>query len=131
MPPSVNNYYATIKIGGRLRRIKSRDANAYEAAMRRWAFTFLDSIKRAKEFLKGLTPGMVLALHVDFFFPREKIFTKKNTPKRNDTSNRIKALHDQICMILGIDDCYIFDGSFTKRVGLEGCSLRLEFVTVL
>ena len=63
-----------------------------------------------------LVAGSRRFIHVDtvFYMLRGRILCKDGTPKRNDTSNRIKALHDALAQILGIDDSYFFSGSYDK-----------------
>ena len=67
-----------------------------------------------------LAAGPRRFIHVDtvFYMLRGRILCKDGNPKRNDTSNRIKALHDALAKILGIDDSYFFSGSYDK-LGVE------------
>lgn len=60
-------------------------------------------------------------LHVDaiFKFHEKNILTKDGKPQRNDTSNRIKALHDVLAAILGIDDSYFWSLACDKKVTLD------------
>lgn len=55
-------------------------------------------------------------IHIDtvFFMLSSRILCKDGKPKRNDTSNRLKALHDAIGQILGIDDSYFWSCSCDK-----------------
>ena len=65
----------------------------------------------------------------DFWFLRENVLTQKGLPKRNDVSNRIKALHDQLSQLLGIDDCWFWGVTACKRVLRPG--KRIEYVDVI
>lgn len=46
---------------------------------------------------------------------KKSILKKDGTPKRNDTSNRIKALEDVLSKLLGIDDKWFWAGTYDKR----------------
>lgn len=40
------------------------------------------------------------------FLKRSRILTQKNTVKMFDTSNRIKALHDELAKLISVDDSH-------------------------
>lgn len=61
-----------------------------------------------------LSKGHTLEFHATFFFAHKRIWTLKNTPKKMDVSNRIKALHDCVSSLLGIDDSVFFRISAEK-----------------
>jgi Holliday junction resolvase RusA-like endonuclease len=65
----------------------------------------LTTLVRSKQFI-----------HIDtiFYMHRSRILCKDGSPKRNDTSNRLKALHDALAQILGIDDSYFWSVSADK-----------------
>jgi len=48
--------------------------------------------------------------------PNHAIYTKKNTVKKLDATNRIKVTHDMLAEMIGIDDCYFSSGPVEKVV---------------
>lgn len=128
MPPSSNNLYATIMIKGRPVRVKSKGLRMFEKEMAEWAMTHRESLNLAKEFAKKLQKGQVIEVHKKFIFNRSSIITLKNKPKKNDTSNRIKAIEDTLAKLIGIDDSYFWSGSYDK-VG-STLEIQREFVDI-
>ncbi len=114
-PPSVNRLY----IYGNRRVQKSNEYRNYETEVAFWRSANPDQVKKAAEFAKHLGDQVI---HVDatFHMLRKNVLCKNGKPKKNDTSNRIKALHDVIsASIIEIDDSYFFSGSFDK-VAIDG-----------
>lgn len=72
-------------------------------------------------------------MHVDtvFFMLRGRILCKDGTPRRNDTSNRLKALHDVLAEILGIDDSFFFSGSYDKVAVDDESKVGVDIVMVV
>ena len=58
--------------------------------------------------------GQVLAIFCDLRLHRETIWTKANAPKRYDAPNRLKALHDTLSKLIGIDDKVFFQTIIEK-----------------
>lgn len=113
LPPSSNNMYANARRGGRMKSAKMR---LWERDFAVWALENAQALARARQLLKlRLTAGSVLAINSTFFFQRSRILCKDGTPKRNDTSNYLKALHDALAEALQIDDAWFFDGMMRKR----------------
>lgn len=122
LPPSVNELYATV---GR-RRVKSIPYKRFEDQLRIWMMTNHDQLQLAWSLSMNTGPNNFLHVDCRFHMMRGNILCKDRTPKRNDTSNRIKALHDALSQILGIDDSYFWSGTFDKvavddpsKVGVE------------
>jgi len=88
----------------------------YERMVDHWCAINPSMLADAREFCGRLVSGEAFRIDCTFFFPRSSVLTKKNTVKKNDTSNRLKALHDKISEALGIDDSLFFDGSFEKKI---------------
>lgn len=116
MPPSANKLYTEAhhfnpKMRGR---VKSRALKEYEAQVKIWMYRNVPALELARMALAGLKAGE--ALHIDrmFYFEPSAILTKTGKPKRNDTSNRIKALDDALTQLLWIDDCFFWSGSENK-----------------
>ena len=99
---------------------KTKAYQNYEKAVYNWLVMNMPQVKAAREYAKGLGEGV---FHVDATFNmlRKSVVCLNGKPKRNDTSNRLKALHDMLSsIILGIDDSYFWSGSFSKQVIEEG-----------
>lgn len=122
----MNHAYATAYVGGRQIRVKSKEMRLWERQFMAWAMQHTLAIRYGKEWLEK-NPGKLLDIQCDFYFQRRSIFTLDGKPKRNDTSNRLKALHDQVATALAIDDSLFFDGRFRKRMLKNGSS---DFVNV-
>jgi Holliday junction resolvase RusA-like endonuclease len=113
LPPSSNNCYANGRRGGRFKSLKMR---LWERDFATWAIEYAQTFAIARSLLAPrLKPGMVLAVHCTFYFKRSRILTKDGRPKKNDTSNYLKGLHDALSGALGIDDSWFFDGTMRKR----------------
>lgn len=114
IPPSSNASYRPARIGktGRMRFVSTNALIVWKNQMDHWSLRYAQDIRKAQEWSKQEN-----LFHVDceFYFPYDRVYTKKGKPRKFDTSNLLKALHDKVCQILEIDDCLIFDGSFKKR----------------
>ena len=110
LPPSANGLYKSV---GR-RRAKSSDYLAFERSAIAWMRWHTIEIDEARELTLLTGPNRYIHIDCVFYMLRERIICKSGLPKKNDTSNRLKALHDALSQILGIDDCYFFSGSFDK-----------------
>lgn len=113
MPPSANELYFEPAKG---RRAKTMQYKKYEGLVQFWMYKNGYQIQNARLIMQKRTNDEAFHIETNFYFLKNKILTKNNTPKKNDTSNRIKALHDVLSQVLGIDDCLFFDGSFSKRI---------------
>lgn len=101
LPPTSNKQYAII----RGRYVKTADSRKFDHDCENWAFIYRTRIDRIKSSLGLLIDnGKQLSVYCIYVFHRNRIFTKKGTLKKVDTSNRNKALHDNLARILGIDD---------------------------
>lgn len=110
VPPSVNALYRF----GHGKVHKSKSYKEYERSVYAWINANQAQVKGVREFLKDISP-YVLDVSAMFYMPRTEIVCLDGRPKRNDTSNRLKALHDALsAAILGIDDCYFWSGGFNK-----------------
>lgn len=113
MPPTSNSQY-TIARG---RFIPAKGLKQYKAAMMAWAFKEAANTRVDRRIIsEWLGQGLALECRAVFFFYRKNLFTKKQMPKRIDVSNRIKACHDEVAKILGIDDSLFFKISAEKAV---------------
>lgn len=116
MPPTSNNMYRTGRLhSGKIGRFKSADTRRWEADVANWALKHSADLIRIRGWIRSeVTLGKVLDVHTRFWFHRSKIVSKKGTPKRLDTTNRIKGVHDILARLLEVDDSYFWHGSFEK-----------------
>jgi Holliday junction resolvase RusA-like endonuclease len=120
IPPSANALWTPIKKG---KMVRSAQYNVYERMVIHWANFNQTSLNMARILTTKLQPGQAIHIERTYYFPREQVLTKetkktKSRPKRNDTSNRIKAADDAISALIGIDDCYFWDGTH-KKVAID------------
>lgn len=118
MPPSMNHAYASVELAGVQRRVKGQAMKDYERDVATWALANSSTVRQVRDILKEALRDRTKRLGIasDFWFQREHILTQAGLPKRNDVSNRIKALHDQLSQLLGIDDCWFWGLTACKRV---------------
>ncbi len=126
VPPSVNQLHRFVN--GRV--IKSKAYNDYERAVFKWITTNQEQVKSVRDFLKDLGE-YVLDVSAVFHMEKKSIVCLNGKPKRNDTSNRLKALHDALSTaILGIDDCYFWSCSADKVVGDDHVEITIRLRTI-
>jgi hypothetical protein len=113
MPPSVNQLYAWSPRAGRM--VKSKLCGAYERTVGKWILTNGSQLEQLRLFTKDLG-AYVFDVDAMFYMERKAIICKDGKPKKNDTSNRIKALHDVLSSIVGVDDSYFWSLSADKQV---------------
>lgn len=123
-PPSVNRLYAYK--AGRVR--KTQEYRSYEREVSGWAIRNQPTIKELRAFFVEIGP---LVIHVDSVFNMSKssILCLNGKPKRNDTSNMIKALHDVLAAVIGVDDSYFWSGAFNK-VAITDSAVTEDYVDI-
>ena len=107
LSPSSNAMYASVN--GRL--IKSAEARRYEASVDMYG---LKEFKVLDQFKETIKPTDVFHVDMYFIFTKDRLVSKKDTIKRLDATNRLKASHDGLSKILGVDDCRFITGSYHK-----------------
>lgn len=130
MPPSSNNAYINSESGGR---VKARSTREYQDTVKWWAIQNAHQMNRLRDWVLMLPPKHAIRLDRMFNFMPHKILTKNGEPKRNDTTNRIKLLDDAVSALIGIDDCYFWNGYVDKSPiiveGLQECvDLHFGFI---
>jgi Holliday junction resolvase RusA-like endonuclease len=107
MPPTSNHQY--IPMNGRL--IMGPELRTYKnQEFPYWAMKYRPIINTAKALIaEWLAQGKVFDVEMTVYFEHEKLFTKKNLPKKLDGSNRLKSFHDCLADVLGVDDSYFFN----------------------
>lgn len=129
IPPSANELYAFSRQAGRM--IKTREYRNYEKAVYSWLTTNPEQIKGIREFLTDIGDS-VIDISSHFHMPKKSIICLNGKPKRNDTSNRIKALHDALSsIILGVDDRYFWSGTFNKVVADDKSNGHVQIILKL
>lgn len=119
LPPSMNNAYPTNRYGVRF---KSKDYRQWEKDLKVWALLNHSLVKEAIEAFSIVRENHIVQIDTHYFFPWKQVVTLKNTPKKNDTSNRLKILHDGIADLIKLDDSYFWHGSFTKTAIPPECN---------
>lgn len=115
MPPTSNHNYSIIRRSKRLAFVSSKKLCDYKLEMMTYRglnYHFIQSAQ--KQILKWqlLTPK--ISIHCNFYFHHQRLFTKQDTIKKLDVSNRLKAIHDAIAELLEIDDSSFFEISAAK-----------------
>lgn len=106
LPPTSNNLYSSVN--GRL--IKSKIARLYEFEVFNYSLRNINLINKIKnDFI-----NCELKIDTYFIFNKKRLISKENNLKKIDASNRIKACHDSLSKITGIDDKNIISGHFEK-----------------
>jgi hypothetical protein len=109
MPPSLNNSYINVRGVGR---VASKELINYKTALRVWGFDKQD----VSYYLAKQLRDQLIRIDLKFFFARKRVITKLNTVKKNDVSNRIKAIEDGLCSIFDTDDKYVFSITAEKMI---------------
>jgi hypothetical protein len=91
--------------------IKSVEGRKYDASVEMYK---LREFRILEEFSKLVKPTDVFNVDMYFVFARDRLVSKKETIKKLDATNRLKASHDGLSKILGIDDCRFITGSYHK-----------------
>ena len=127
MSPSSNSQYKVIRRGGKNYFVASAELQKFKRQMEFYKRQNLKTIQDAKELVNSwLKNGYKLEIKTYFYFEYSHIFTQKGYPKKLDVSNRIKALHDCFCDMLGIDDSLFFAVVAIKKTVEIGYSERVD-----
>lgn len=111
LPPSENQIYMNLPGRGRC---ATKELKDYKKACSEW---YLGADLKIKQAIRShKLHGHILRIDSQLYFARERIYTKDGRIKKMDVANRLKALHDQICEMIGIDDSQFFEVVIEKRV---------------
>lgn len=132
LPPSMNNVYSNAAGRGR---VKNSAYKSYEAQVQWWMLHNAQALNSVREWAKTVPAGHGFRLDRLFHFLPHRILTKAGTPRKNDTTNRIKVLDDVLAKILWIDDSLFWSGSEDKcpiptQGMVEGVDVRFSFVNL-
>jgi hypothetical protein len=125
LPPSVNELYTNISMQGRPGRVKSKAYVEYCRAMDDWAWANMAQLRPLRAWVQTLHPNDLIRVDCLFLHDKKSILCANGKPKKNDTSNRLKAALDLVAGLLHIDDCRFWAGGFDKAVGPEGMVLKM------
>lgn len=107
LPNSINRQN-TISWQSR-RIIKSNEARLFDSQVEEYIYKNKQSLSKKAELIqKWISEGYYLEVNIDFYFKKDRVFTKKGTPKKIDHNNFIKKTLDAACKALNFDDSLIF-----------------------
>lgn len=109
MSPTSNTLYTPINS----RLVKSNAGRMYEQKVLFWSM----SKRRLLEEIATNFKSKPLRVDCTFVFPKSRLVTKKDTLKKIDYSNRLKASMDMLAKIINIDDSYFVCGMAKKACG--------------
>lgn len=116
MSPSSNSQYALIRRGTKTFFVSSSELQTYKRHMAAYKRQNLAHVNAVQKQMQGwLVGGMKLGIKTVFHFERSRLFTQKETIKKLDVSNRIKAVHDCFCTMVKIDDSNFFEVIALKK----------------
>lgn len=128
MPPSSNNQYILVRRGGKTFHVASGKLKAYQNVMNSYPYRKEKTFKRdQKQILDWIAEGKKLQVDALFFFHKKSLFTLDGRVKKMDVSNRLKALHDALSTLMGVDDSLFFRVVAEK---IQGDEEKAESVTV-
>lgn len=112
-PPTTNNLFKNFVRNGKMLRVTTDDYKEYK---KEFAEVISDkkyekSINKVQSYVEQ---NYTLKLSLTFYFNRKQVFCKDGSLKKNDVTNRIKAIEDCLCDALGIDDKQFFFVSCAK-----------------
>lgn len=116
LSPQSNNMYRNLRFGGR---VKSTELKQFERAVCVWADKREPLLKTIRTELELVVARREwIRVHTFFCLPHRMIFTKgkkaKSVFQKWDASNRIKATHDALSTVLGLDDRHFAVGAAEK-----------------
>jgi hypothetical protein len=125
VPPSANGLYKSVMLKRpnrkpTMRRVKTREYVIYSNQMQHWRLQNHRGVRALNAWILATfpeRPGAQPLIWLDRFFHlhRSTLWTQKNTVKKYDVTNRIKALDDELTKIIELDDCLIWGGSEEKN----------------
>lgn len=123
MPPRQSELLTNQFGGGKTWRTDSKIYKEYKAKVLTWTLTRAVKIKEIRELLEYEMQPQRLQLVVDSYFgmtPADYWF-KNGTVRNLDATNYIKALHDSLVNVLGVDDRYYAVGACEKVLLPKTC----------
>lgn len=130
MPPTSNHMYHLVRRGPKTYHVPSSELKKFQNAMVIYPIT-RPYIPNYRKLIKNWVDlKYKLQIHCGFYFRRDRLYTKEGKFKKLDVSNRLKAAHDGVAKMLGIDDSAFFRISAEKynymNVGEEMFSVEIS-----
>lgn len=108
-PPSTNQLHSDFVRRGVINRCRSPRYNEYKRDFAGYILRRSLQFEEARsEVQKWFGENMVCAIEFTFYYNKKALYTVDGKVKRNDVSNRIKALEDCFFEALNIDDRFVF-----------------------
>lgn len=124
IPPS--NNHRLMPSRGRL--IKTPEFRAYDQKIELWILRNRLKVEEIRGHVEHwIKSGFALSIEMDFYFPVQKLITKKGEPKRIDIDSREKVVQDSLAKIIGQDDKCIIE-KLTKKILQQSSD---EYVDIL
>lgn len=121
MPPSINQQL--MPAWAQRRFIKTKEAREFDSQFEAWMWENKSELKYASASVRDLaSKGNILALDLNFYFPEDQLFTKKDTIKQLDLNNRMKSAIDAVSKAIGVDDSIFFSHLAQKMVSQDKLS---------
>jgi Holliday junction resolvase RusA-like endonuclease len=109
-PPSSNQLRGSFfdRDKRKMRHYDTAIYKAYKSSCEAWAWKEFKNLRNVKPALQSYLKDhqTVLSIATYFVFRHENLWTREGKLQEVDTSNRIKACHDELAKHLGIDDRY-------------------------
>lgn len=129
MPPTVNKQLTRARFHRGF--IKTPVARLFDVEVDQFHKSNMDDIVKLAGLMQDyLAKGFGFTVQTTFYFPESKILTKKGNLKKIDASNRIKATHDALSKMIGVDDQYFIGGSFDKQINKVSPETKPEFSNI-
>lgn len=96
--------------------VSTRDLKTYKDEMTKWAMMNSLTVSNARRVcMENLMQDKFFHIETYLLFKHEKLFIKSGDCRRIDASNFTKAIHDQIALLIGIDDRYFWSEKTVKK----------------
>ncbi len=122
IPPSSNHQYFLARRGSKTYHVSSEELKRFKKNMQYVPYLDDSFESNKKLVLQMVENKQRLEIKALFRFHHYNLYTKSGEFKKMDVSNRLKALHDQLCKLLGIDDSLFFKVSAEKIV----CDIKVS-----
>lgn len=127
--PPIGNH-RLLPHNGRL--IKSPESRVFDQKIRHYFIKLRSSAFAYRNLVNAwIHEGKHIKLILHFFWPKEKLISKKGEPKRLDLDGRLKATIDAVAEILDFDDKFVIEIQAKKlywKNAYEECHATIEAV---
>jgi hypothetical protein len=103
-------------IPSRGRLIKSNESRLYDRSINFYILKRQSQVFEERRLIETwIKEGSLVQIELNFNWQKEKLFSKKNEPKRLDLDGRIKEAIDAVSDILNFDDKFLFKITANKN----------------